>query len=107
MKNWVIVFCICALVGIARAAEPKKSPWEAMDYGGMMTATLESKAVERQITPKAMAIDLGEKGQAHVIFDEDLLRYSVGWSGGFINWTNIERDGSHRTCAEVVWDEVG
>lgn len=106
MKHWVILFCIFALVDIARAAESKKSPWEAMDYGGMMTATLESRAVERQITPKAMAIDLGEKGQAHVIFDQDLLRYSVGWTGGFINWTNIEMDGSHRTWAKVVGDEV-
>ena len=33
-----------------------------MDYGGMMTATLESRAVERQITPKAMAIDHGRQG---------------------------------------------
>src|SRR2546429_2380656 len=105
MKHWVILFCICAL-DVARAAESKKSPWEAMEYGGMMTATLESRAVERQITPKAMAIDLGEKGQAHVIFDQDLLRYSVGWSGGFINWTNIEMDGSHRTWAKVVGHEV-
>src|SRR2546421_2470271 len=106
MKPWVISVCSRAGAAIARAAEAKKSPWEAMDYGGMMTATLESRAVERQITPKAMAIDLGEKGQAHVIFDEDLLRYSVGWSGGFINWTNIEMDGSHRTWAKVVGDEV-
>ena len=74
----VLFFCICVCSCVA--AESKK-PWEAMDYGGMMTASLESSAVERQMTPKAMAIDLGEKGQAHVIFDEDLLRYSVGWSG--------------------------
>ena len=104
MKGF-IVLVLCAWASIAFAVESKK-PWEAMDYGGMMTATLESRAVERQITPKALTITLGDKGQAHVIFDEDLLRYSVGWTGDFINWTNIEMDGSHRTWAKVVGDEV-
>src|SRR5580765_7355854 len=106
MKLWIIFVCICAGAVLVRAAEPKKSPWEAMDYGGMMRASLESSAVERQMTPKALTITLGDRGQAHVIFDEDLLRYSVGWAGGFINWTNIEMDGSHRTWAKVVGDEV-
>jgi hypothetical protein len=105
MNFRVLLVCICACSSLAFGAEAKK-PWEAMDYGGMMTATLESRAVERQITPKAMAIDLGEKGQAHVIFDEDLLRYSVGWTGSFIDWKNIEMDGSHRTWAKVTGDEV-
>src|SRR2546423_12627599 len=105
MKHWVIQFCICASVGITSAAESKKSPWEAMDYGGMMTATLESRAVERQITPKAMAIAGGEGGKAHVIFDEDLLRDSGGWLGGFIDWKNIEMDGAPRTWGEVMGDE--
>src|SRR4051812_16794002 len=104
MKGFILL-CICACSAVALAADSKK-PWEAMDYGGMMTATLESRAVERQVTPKALAITLGDKGQAHVVFDEDLLRYSVGWTGDSINWTNIEMDGSHRTWAKVTGDEV-
>src|SRR6267142_2446429 len=107
MKRWAaLVACVLIFAGAARAAEVSKKSWETMDYGGMMTATLESRAVERQITPKAIAIRLGEKGQAYVIFDEDLLRYSVGWAGDFIDWKNIQMDGSHRTWAKVVGDEV-
>src|SRR5882762_5636730 len=106
MRRWAALVAVGFIfAGPAHAAESKK-PWEAMDYGGMMTATLESRAVERQITPKAMAITLGERGQAHVIFDEDLLRYSVGWAGDFIDGKNIQMDGSHRTWAKVVGDEV-
>jgi hypothetical protein len=105
MRFRVLLVCICACTSFARAAESKK-PWEAMDYGGMMTATLESRAVERQITPKGMAITLGEREQAHVIFDQDLLRYSVGWTRDFIDWKNIQMDGSHRTWAKVKGDEV-
>src|SRR5687767_15266530 len=97
MSRWVALLTLLSiLAGTARGADSKK-PSEAMDYGGMMTLTLESSAVERQITQKAMAIRLGERGQAHVIFDEDLLRYSVGWTGDFIDWRNIQLDGSHRT----------
>src|SRR6267378_3897549 len=105
MSFRVLLLWIFACTSAATAAE-SKNPWQAMDYGGMMTATLESRAVERQITQKAMAIAVGERGEAHVIFDEDLLRYSVGWSGDFIDWKNIEMDGSHRTWAKVIGDEV-
>jgi hypothetical protein len=107
MRHWAaIAFVSFLCLTSAGAAEVAKNPWSAMDYGPMMTATLESRAVERQVTPKALAITLGVRGQAHVIFDEDLLRYSVGWTGDFIDWKNIEMDGSHRTWAKVTGDEV-
>src|SRR3954463_3958552 len=100
----MVLFLFCA--GMAAAQEGSKRPWEAMDYGPMMTATLESRAAQTNITQKAISIRLGERGGAHVIFDEDLLRYSVGWTGDFIDWKNIEMDGSHRTWAKVTGDEV-
>ncbi|HEV8605177.1 MAG TPA: DUF6797 domain-containing protein, partial [Tepidisphaeraceae bacterium] len=100
----VLIWGALARVGVAQ--EVMKRPWEAMDHGAMMTATIESKAAERNITQKAIAIRVGERGQGHVIFDEDLLRYSVGWTGDFIDWKNIEMDGSHRTWAKVLGDEV-
>src|SRR4051812_21008611 len=107
-KVAVLFGCWCGAL-VARGAgaqEISKKPWEAMDYGPMMTATIESRVAERNITQKAIAIHLGPQREAHVIFDEDLLRYSVGWTGGFIDWKNIEMDGSHRTWAKVVGDEV-
>ncbi len=101
---WMVWFWAAAARGVL-GEEVAKKPWEAMDYGPMMTATIESKAAERNITQKAIAIAVGERGQGHVIFDEDLLRYSVGWTGDFIDWKNIEMDGSHRTWAKVLGDE--
>ena len=35
-------------------------------------------------TPKGIAIRVGKENAATVCFDTDLLRYSAGWSGGFL-----------------------
>jgi hypothetical protein len=55
--------------------------WQRTEMGRFLGATLETP---RRKTPKGIAIKLGERDEAAVCFDTDLLRYSAGWTGGFV-----------------------
>lgn len=93
----------------ALAAQPKPAPpkpWLEMDYGPVMSLSLESSLVEKTMTQKGILIRLDEKTQSHVMFDADLMRYSVGWRGGVIDWVGVLYDGSHRTWASVSGEQV-
>ena len=97
----------------AHPGPPKKKRgkrWAEMDYGPYMTASIEAPRPKRNIAYKGIAIRLGgeewEANPATVIFDTDLLRYSAGWTGGFVDWRNIAFDGSHNTHMKIVGDQV-
>ncbi|MEI6231990.1 MAG: DUF6797 domain-containing protein [Planctomycetota bacterium] len=75
--------------------EPKKNdgPHEKMDYGPFLGASVESTyPAANNIALKGMAIRLGDKKQAAVSFDMEMLRYSVGWTGEYLG-LNYGRDG--------------
>jgi hypothetical protein len=81
---------------------PAPKPWLEMDYGPVISATLESGYPARNVTQKGVLIRLDEASQAHVLFDADLLRYSVAYEGGSIDWRGVLFDGAHRTWASVA-----
>ena len=60
-------------------------PWQAMDYGPFLSASIEAPEPRTNIAYKGIAINLGANfGGDHneaVVFDTDLLRYSAGWTG--------------------------
>lgn len=74
-------------------------PWEDMDYGPFLTASIEAPKPEGNLAYKGVAIRLapafgGEQNEA-VIFDTDLLRYSAGWTGDFVALKGVVFDGEH------------
>jgi len=81
---------------------------EVMDYGPFLNLALMAKGPGENNTYKSVAIPLGsnEKGEpshagnlenppAAVCFDEDLLRYSAAWTGGFIDYEGVTFKGAH------------
>ncbi len=62
-----------------------KTKWSDMDYGPFFSSSLGAK---KNVTYKAVSVQLNtEKDkakQAAVAFDTELMRYSVGWTGGFL-----------------------
>ena len=81
----------------AKAAAPKKeakpekpAPYELTDYGTFYSSTVVGK---ESTTNKAITIKVGHGDKAaNVCFDTDLLRYSAGWTGGWLK-LNHGRDG--------------
>ncbi|HYE31628.1 MAG TPA: DUF6797 domain-containing protein [Methylomirabilota bacterium] len=57
------------------------------------TACIGAKWPEKNIAYKGMAIRLGDN--AAVAFDTDLLRYTAGWTGGYIRAHGVAFDGAH------------
>jgi len=73
-----------------------------MDRGPVVCATIESAYPQRNISEKGIAIRLDEKSQTWVLFDEDLFRYSLAWTGGFIDWNGVLFNGEHRVWPKAV-----
>ena len=91
----------------AKAPKPADRS-ERMDYGPFLRLALMAKGPGVNNTPKAVAIPLGfnpqgapshagnlENPPAAVCFDEDLLRYSAAWTGGFIDYEGVTFKGTH------------
>jgi hypothetical protein len=77
--------------------------YEKMDYGRFISATIE--APDGNVTPKGIAIRLGsEPEQAAVLFDTELLRYSAGWTDGYLNLDGVAFSGAHGPNPSVRGD---
>ena len=64
-----------------------------MNHGPFVSWTIRGEG--DSVTYKGIAIKLQAEGGAAVCFDTDLLRYSAGWTGDFLQWYP-ERDGLER-----------
>jgi hypothetical protein len=57
-----------------------------MDTGPVFNATLAYPSWKGKVRAyKATAIRVGEKGEAAVVFDRNLLRLAAGWTGGYLH----------------------
>jgi putative heme-binding domain-containing protein len=102
--------------GSSRGPAPSKfEPWVAMDYGPHLTATYEvgNNATNFAYKGIAVRLDAGAggvtRGRYWMIFDEDTLRMSVGWSGeAFIDYRAIMMNGQHgahpRSVGEIHFE---
>lgn len=91
--------CFHALAGEVKPPvkkESKSSRVDNMDFGPFVSLTLwkingpDSGAqygTKDGIALKGIVVKLGGKSQACVCFDTDTMRYAVGWTGGFIDWS--------------------
>jgi hypothetical protein len=74
--------------GIGAADDPTRQTdenwvddrWQKTDVGQFLSACIETP----EKTYKGIAIKLGDQDEAAVCFDTELLRYSAGWTGGFL-----------------------
>jgi hypothetical protein len=90
----------------AKKAAKDQQPWEKMQYGSFVSATVAAPWPAENWANKGVALRLGAEQEAAVVFDEDLLRYSVGWTGDYLNWTNVAFDGSHGTMLSIKGAQV-
>ena len=69
---------------LAQDKPPQVLQWDKTDLGPFHTGTFK---VKDQSTVKGIAIKVGTKeSPATVLFDPELLRYSAGWVGGFLQF---------------------
>ena len=89
------------LVAADAARQDAAAPGAAMDYGPFLAGSLDrdrsvsekhsNESTEQDgnpnaLTAKAIVVRLGDNTEpAAIAFDTDLLRYAVGWTGGFVN----------------------
>lgn len=86
------------------AVEVKPLPkWEAMDYGPFVSATIVAPVPAGNVTNKGVAIKVGNGA---MLFDTDLMRWSAGWTEGFLNLTGVVFDGKHGPNPTVNGDVV-
>jgi hypothetical protein len=85
---------------------PSATPWSDMDYGPFMSLTLEAPRPAGNFAYKGIVVPLKPDRSAAMAFDTDLLRWSAGWTGGFIDWKNILYDGSHDAHCRIVGDQT-
>jgi type 1 glutamine amidotransferase len=79
------------------------SPWVDMDFGPFLSTAIQT--AHDDVTYKGLVIPLTEdRHGASTVFDTDLLRFSAGWTDGFIHWEGIVWDGSHGTFPSVAGD---
>jgi hypothetical protein len=106
----VVLLGVAVALGQTPAAKPPKKapakPWAEMDYGPVLSATIESSYPQRNITQKGIAVRLDAKMPAYVLFDEDLMRYSLAWTGGPIDWNGVLFNGNHQVWPAAVGDFI-
>jgi mono/diheme cytochrome c family protein len=85
-------------------------PWEDMDYGPFLTASIEAPAPRTNLAYKGLAIPVGRAaggGRTEaVLFDTDLLRYAAGWTGGFVALKGVVFDGEHWAYPHLAGRQV-
>ncbi|MDH3583809.1 MAG: hypothetical protein OER86_06305, partial [Phycisphaerae bacterium] len=75
--------CLLAIGAVALPSAPAQSAeprWASMDLGPTFSSTFNVNGE----TPKGLAVRLGEKGEAGILYDEDLLRVAAVWTGKFV-----------------------
>ncbi|MCF7962664.1 MAG: c-type cytochrome [Pirellula sp.] len=90
-------------VGDTKGPDPVElKPWIDMNYGNVMSTTIEFGSDGTNIAQKAIAIRLDpgpggiSKGNTWMAFEHDTMRWAAGWKGtGFIDWRGIQFDGAH------------
>ena len=104
-RNVAITACSFLILNSWCGTHAFAQKWVEMDYGPNMTHSFQiMSAPGRNISYKGMKIQLGENGA--MLFDEDLLRWSGGWTACDLNWRNVIYDGSHGTHPGIVGETV-
>ncbi|HEV8293447.1 MAG TPA: DUF6797 domain-containing protein, partial [Tepidisphaeraceae bacterium] len=66
------------------AMSENNNRWQQMDHGRFFSATFDQGFPAKNTVPKGIAVQLGTDKKAHLLFDTELLRPAVAWTGNFI-----------------------
>src|SRR5947207_8659077 len=66
------------------AMSENNNRWQQMDHGPFFSATFDPNFPGKNTTAKGIAVRLGKNKEAAILFDTELLRPAVAWTGGFI-----------------------
>jgi hypothetical protein len=69
--------------------------FEKMDYGPFLAGTFNAQWPKDNVTLKGVIVKLDPDGTSNVLFDTELLRYSAGWTGDFLDFKGVAYDGAH------------
>src|SRR5688572_13118188 len=82
-----MIFLLASVLGVSAAS------LNEMEHGPFVSWTIRGEG--GSVTYKGIVIKTGAGEPTAVCFDTDLLRFSAGWTGGFLRWYP-ERDGLER-----------
>ncbi len=84
-----------SITGMSAATLLASSKAQAIDYGPFLSATVVARWPQGNTTNKGIAIKLGAANEGAMVFDIDLLRWSAGWTDGFLSLTGVTFNGAH------------
>jgi len=104
MRQRFVPLVLCAWISVLRIGHAQQ--WREMDYGPMLTATVELSP--DNVICKAISVRLDEgpggvmRGRAFLTFDTDTLRCVGAWTGtGMIDGRNVLFDGTHNAHCSI------
>ena len=98
MKNLLLRLALLSIsLSALRAAEP-----DSADRGPFFSGTIRAKFPGDNVTMKGIVVTLGPGKNAFMCYDTDLMRVSLGWTGGYLNFGNYMREISHPQPPEVA-----
>ncbi|MEI6232194.1 MAG: DUF6797 domain-containing protein [Planctomycetota bacterium] len=134
LRHFISITCIFfALTGVTQAGEPKPTPApkpQQEAQGNWLTGTIYAGSTPMKeadvkkmnmtddgvkglklfggVTLKGLVIRLGEKKDAAVCFDTELMRMSAGWTGGFVTPIKLMSRGEFPTAlgTPFFWTNV-
>ena len=90
-------------VGVGLRVDAQELRSELRDQGPVYVGTVLNRSWAGNPTMKAIVVKLGTNDSDYVAYDEDLLRVSLLWTGGFLNFPNRGRERiEHPQAAEVA-----
>ncbi len=80
--------------------------WEKMDYGPFLSGTFDAPEPKGNTTLKGVIVSFDKDQTTNVLFDTELLRYSAGWTGDFVNFHGVAYDGTHGVTPKIAGTQV-
>src|SRR5437867_9250613 len=98
MKKFLLTLAAFSLaLAAARAAEP-----DTPDRGPFFSGTIRARFPGDNVAMKGIVVTLGAEKKAFICYDTDLMRVSLGWTGGYLNFGNYMKEISHPQPPEVA-----
>ncbi|MEY2407387.1 MAG: hypothetical protein QOF48_57 [Verrucomicrobiota bacterium] len=75
---------------------------DSADRGPFFSGTIRARFPGDNTAMKGIVVTVGTETNAYMCYDTDLMRVSVGWTGGYLNFGNYMKEISHPQPPEVA-----